>query len=163
MPFLSFNIDNLLSINLILDYVILSIEDILNIKSIYQKFKEFDIDFIKELNRMFILNNKFGVNSTVVYIYIKDLDETVYEIIASSIRGLDVSTKLDFRTYNFQGIAILLPFTDVYGANLFIKRIMNVIVEKYSTEYAKKNIRYKIYKINQPEKLLLEFYTFEGF
>ncbi|MEJ5172889.1 MAG: PelD GGDEF domain-containing protein [Hydrogenothermaceae bacterium] len=163
MPFLNFNMDNLLSINLVADYVILSVEDLVNVKDIYKKFKEFDIDFIKELNRMFTLNKKFGIDSTVIYIYVKGLNETIYDLIISNIRGLDMAIKLDFKAKNFQGIALLLPFTDIYGANLFIKRIKNILIERYSAEYPEKNVKYKLYKINEPERLFLEFYTFEGF
>ncbi|MCX7760277.1 MAG: hypothetical protein N2Z81_03745 [Hydrogenothermaceae bacterium] len=163
MPFLNFNLDNLLSINLVADYVVLSIKDLVSIKDIYKNFKEFDIDFIKELNRMFILNKKFGIDSTVIYIYVKGLDESLYDFIISNIRGLDIAIKLDFKAQNFQGIALLLPFTDIYGANLFVKRIKKAIIESYSVEYIEKNVKYKFFKINKPERLLDEFYTFEGF
>ncbi|MCX7738318.1 MAG: hypothetical protein N2Z80_02730 [Hydrogenothermaceae bacterium] len=163
MPFLNLNLDTLLSINLIVEYVLKEFSDLKMIERIYKRFREFGVEFLKEVERMNYMYNKFRIESTVVYMYVNDVEETVPDMVIGNTRGLDVSTKLEFTSQNFQGIAILLPFTDLYGANMFIKRVFDILSERFSREYVEKNIKYKVFKISKPEKLLLEFYSFEGF
>lgn len=163
MPFLNLNLDNLLSINLLMDYVIKDMVQLSSNKALYRRFGDFGVEFLKELERMYEIYNKFKIDSTLVYIYVKGLEETIYDTISTTVRGLDVITKIEFKSQNFQGIAILLPFTDFYGANIFLKRVLNILKEKFSVDYAEKNIKYKLYGISKPGKVLLEFYSFEGF
>lgn len=163
MPFLNLNLDNLLSINLILDYLVYDIDFLEEIKPIYRKFGEFGLDFIKEVYRMYKINTKFKVDSTVVYVYINTLEETPSDIITLNIRGLDVYTKMYFKTHKFQIVAILLPFTDTYGASIFINRIKKKLVETFSQEFVEKSVKFKYFKIDHPKRILLEMYKFEGF
>lgn len=163
MPFLNLNLDTLLSINLIIEYVLREFSDLKMIGGIYKQFREFGSEFLKEMERMYHMYNKFGIESAVVYMYINNLEETLPDIVMGNTRALDVSTKLEFTSENFQGVAILLPFTDLYGANIFIKRVLDILRERFSREYVEKNIKYKVFKINKTEKLLLEFYSFDWF
>lgn len=163
MPFLSLNQDNLLSINLILDYIIKESQILIKIEKLVKRFSEFDTDFLKEVYRMAQMNKKFKIESSIVYFYINNLDSHIFEIFLQNIRGLDLVNKVEFKTYNFQGIAVLLPFTDVFGAKIFINRILSILKEQLSTVFVEKNIRYKVYKIENPDKTLLNFYYFEGF
>lgn len=163
MPFLNLNLDTLLSINLIIEYVLREFSDLKMIGGIYKRFREFGSEFLKEMERMYHMYNKFGIESAVVYMYINNIEETLPDIVMGNTRALDVSTKLEFTFENFQGVAMLLPFTDLYGANIFIKRVLDILRERFSREYVEKNIKYKVFKINKPKKLLLEFYSFDGF
>lgn len=158
IQFLNLNLDNLLSINLVLDYVVWDIDSLQEIKPLYHKFREFGIEFIKEVFRMYKLYNRFKVDSTIVYIYIKGLEETAAELIRLNTRGLDVYTKINFKTQNLQIVAVLLPFTDIYGASVFINRIRMVLIERLSSKVVDKDIKFKYFNIDNPKRLLIEMY-----
>lgn len=163
IPFINLNLDNLLSINLIFDYVTYDINALEEIKPVYRKFREFGEEFIKEVFRMYTLYTKFRIESTIVYIYINSMEETIFDVITTNIRGLDIYTKIYFKTQKFQIIPILLPFTDIYGANIFINRIKSKLVEFFSQVFVEKNVRFKYFKIEHPKRVLLEMYNFDGF
>lgn len=164
MPFLNLNRDNLLSINLILDYIIKETSTLIGIDKFIKRFSEFDIDFLKEVYRMAQMYQKFKIESSVVYFYINDIDSSIFELFLQNIRGLDIATKVEFKTYNFQAIAVLLPFTDTFGAKIFVDRVLSVFKERLSVNFVEKNIRYKVYKLERNmDRIFLDFYDFEGF
>lgn len=159
MNFLSLNLDTLLMINLFMFYI-LKKEDILkNIKEIVLSFKEFNVDFIKEVYRMYQMYKNFNVESTIVTFYVRTDDQNFPLFLKTKLRGLDVMDILKIDKGVFI-LPILLPFTPFSGAQSFVRRITQMIREVYSEKFLEENIKYKIELVDKDIKdILIEIYT----
>jgi hypothetical protein len=156
--FLSLNMDTLLMINLFLYYVISEKLTLEKVKDIVKKFDMFDIDFIKELHRMSEIKKNLGIESSLVIFQIKVSvkDEYIINLLRSNLRGLDIMDSLFIQEDNLLIIAALLPFTPISGANSFVERVKNILVENLSLSFFEKNIKLKIEAVNiNPAKNLL--------
>ncbi|MFN4307608.1 PelD GGDEF domain-containing protein [Sulfurihydrogenibium azorense] len=159
MNFLSLNLDTLLMINLFMFYI-LKEEDILkNIKEIVLSFKEFNVDFIKEVYRMYQMYRNLNVESTIVTFYVRTDDYNFPLFIKTKLRGLDVMDILKIDKGVFI-LPILLPFTPFSGAQSFVRRMTEIIKEFYSEKFLEENIKYKIELVDKDIKhILIEIYT----
>jgi hypothetical protein len=156
--FLSLNMDTLLTINLFLYYIISEKLTLEKIKDIVKKFDMFDIDFIKEIYRMSEIKKNLGIESSLVIFQIKESieDENIKNLLRKNLRGLDIMDSLFFQEDNLLIIPILLPFTPISGANSFVERVKNILVENLSLSFFEKNIKLKIEAVNiNPAKNLL--------
>jgi hypothetical protein len=144
--FLSLNMDTLLTINVFLYYVISEKLTLEKIKDIVKQFNMFDIDFIKELCRMSEIKKNLGIESSLVIFQIKGSieNENIKNLLRDNLRGLDIMDSLFIQEENFLIIPILLPFTPISGANSFVGRVKNVLVENLSLYFFEKNIKLKI-------------------
>jgi hypothetical protein len=157
--FLSLNMDTLLTINLFLYYVISEKLTLEKIKDIAKKFDMFfDIDFIKELCRMSEIKKNLGIESSLVIFQIKENieDENIKNLLRNNLRGLDIMDSLFIQEDNLLIIPILLPFTPISGANSFVERVKNILVENLSLSFFEKNIKLRIEAVDvNPAKNLL--------
>ncbi|MBX0310599.1 MAG: PelD GGDEF domain-containing protein, partial [Sulfurihydrogenibium sp.] len=132
--FLSLNIDTLLTIDLFIYYVISEKLILEKIKDIIKQFYMFDIDFIKEIYRMSEIKKNLGIESSLVIFQIKESieDENIKNLLRNNLRGLDIMDSLFIQEDNLLIIPILLPFTPISGANSFVERVKNILVENLS-------------------------------
>ncbi len=136
MPFVKFNMDNILTISLFLSYFFHDI----NMKDYVQKFESAfcDFDFHKELYKLSLLRKKYKKESTVVVIDIlnPDIKEQVNEIINKISRSTDIYCieKL---------ILVILPLTSISGAESYINRVKTYIANRYPSEYVE-NINFSV-------------------
>jgi hypothetical protein len=154
--FLSLNMDTLLTINLFLYYIISEKLTLEKIKDIVKNFDMFNIDFIKEIYRMSEIKKNLGIESSLVIFQIKESveNENIKNLLRNNLRGLDIMDSLFIQEENFLIIPILLPFTPISGANSFVERIEDILVENLS--FFEKNIKLRIEAINiDPTKNLL--------
>ena len=144
--FLSLNMDTLLMINLFIYYIVSEKLILEKIKDIVKKFDMFDIDFIKEIYRMSEIKKNLGIESSLVIFQIKGSieDENIKNLLRKNLRGLDIMDSLFLQEENLLIIPILLPFTPISGANSFVERVKNILVENLSLSFFEKNIKLKI-------------------
>lgn len=159
MNFLSLNLDTLLTVNLFMFYVIKEKEILKNIKEIALSFKEFNVDFIKEVYRMYQMYKNFNVESTIVTFYVRTDDQNFPLFLKTKLRGLDMMDILRTDKELFI-LPILLPFTPFSGAQSFVRRMTEIIKEFYSEKFLEENIKYKIELVDKDIKhILIEIYT----
>jgi hypothetical protein len=154
MNFLYLNIDTLLTINILMYYIIKESEILIKIRELSIKLKDYSLDFLKEVYRMKEIFDKFGIETSLVFFYIKTENRDFIEFIRVNLRGLDVMDTLEKDIGNFV-IPILLPFTSYIGAKSFVERISKRIIDTYSIEFLEQNVRYKIFTLEGDIELLL--------
>jgi hypothetical protein len=156
--FLSLNMDTLLMINLFIYYIVSEKITLEKIKDIVKNFDMFDIDFIKEIYRMSEIKKNLVIESSLVIFQIKESieDENIKNLLRKNLRGLDIMDSLFIQENNLLIIPILLPFTPISGANSFVERVKNILVENLSLSFFEKNIKLKIEAVDiNPAKNLL--------
>jgi hypothetical protein len=138
--------DTLLTIDLFLYYVISEKLILEKIKDMVKKFDMFNIDFIKEIYRMSEIERNLGIESSLVIFQIKGSieNENIKNLLRNNLRGLDIMDSLFIQEENLLIIPILLPFTPISGANSFVERVKNILVENLSLSFFEKNIKLKI-------------------
>jgi hypothetical protein len=148
--FLSLNMDTLLMINLFIYYILSEKITLEKIKDIVKQFDMFDIDFIKEIYRMSEIKKNLGIESSLVIFQIKGSieDENIKNLLRKNLRGLDIMDSLFIQEDNLLIIPTLLPFTPISGANSFVERVKNILVENLSLSFFEKNIKLKIEAVN---------------
>lgn len=154
MPFMKLNIENLITINLLLYYVALErLEEAIAFQS--SLLNKFDISFLKEVYRLIKLNKEFGIESHIVLfcpkIYEYEKFEILEDVLQENIRGIDMMEVIYLD--GIKVIAVLLPFTDRFGAEMFVKRIGSLIVEELSYEFLKEELSISIYHVKQVEDI----------
>ena len=154
MNFLNLNIDTLLTINILMYYIIKESEILSKVRELSIKLKDYSLDFLKEVYRMKELFDKFGIETSLVFFYVKIENIDFVEFLRINLRGLDVMDALEKDFGNFV-IPILLPFTPYSGARSFVERISKKIIDTYSIEFLEQNVRYKIFSLKGDVELLL--------
>ncbi|MGC9080761.1 PelD GGDEF domain-containing protein [Sulfurihydrogenibium sp.] len=154
MNFLNLNIDTLLTINILMYYIIKESEILSKVRELSIKLKDYSLDFLKEVYRMKELFDKFGIETSLVFFYVKTENIDFVEFLRINLRGLDVMDALEKDFGNFV-IPILLPFTPYSGARSFVERISKKIIDTYSIEFLEQNVRYKIFSLKGDVELLL--------
>jgi hypothetical protein len=100
------------------------------------------------------LFDKFGIETSLVFFYVKTENIYFVEFLRINLRGLDVMDALEKDFGNFI-IPILLLFTPYSGARSFVERISKKIIDTYSIEFLEQNVRYKIFTLKGDVELLL--------
>jgi hypothetical protein len=154
MNFLFLNLDTLLTINLIMFYILKEKELLPKIKDLALKYKEYSLEFLKEVFRMSQLYKNFKVESSLVFIYLKTDSKDIVQLIQKNLRGLDMINVIEKDKDEFI-LVFLLPFTPYTGAMTFVNRISNIIKENYSVEFLEKNLKYKILLLNEDVDIIL--------
>lgn len=145
-------------INLFIYYIVSEKITLEKIKDIVKNFDMFDIDFIKEIYRMSEIKKNLVIESSLVIFQIKESieDENIKNLLRKNLRGLDIMDSLFIQENNLLIIPILLPFTPISGANSFVERVKNILVENLSLSFFEKNIKLKIEAVDiNPAKNLL--------
>lgn len=120
IPFINLNSETLNYIYILLKYIV---DDFEVIRNVDIDTHICDIDFIKELYKMYKLHSEFGTESSVVIFNTKTYHtKEIKEKIEHLVRPLDRICIL-----NDKKIAILLPLTKRTGAESFINRILTSI------------------------------------
>jgi hypothetical protein len=104
------------------------------------------------------IKKNLGIESSLVIFQIKVSvkDEYIINLLRSNLRELDIMDSLFIQEDNLLIIATLLPFTPISGANSFVERVKNILVENLSLSFFEKNIKLKIEAVNiNPAKNLL--------
>lgn len=153
MPFMKLNYETLLVINLLLYYVAMErTEEVHKIEEYNENLKFFDFIFLKEVYKTLELYKKFGLISHLVIFCLNTYDDvrfnTLENLISENIRGVDLLTTVNV-SEDTKAIVVLLPFTDEFGAKLFINRMKNLIATKLNQEFVEKEITIKIHRITE--------------
>ncbi len=120
IPFINLNTETLNYIYILLNYII---DDFKIVKNVDIDTFVCDIDFIKELYKMYKLYSEFGTESNIVIFDHKNKDtEDIKGKIEHLVRPLDRICIFDTKK-----MAVLLPLTNKVGAESFIKRISSKI------------------------------------
>lgn len=135
MPFLNINTENILSISMFLYYVRLEYASISELKPLVEKFKDVEFNLLKEVNRALSLRERYGVNSSVVAYVFENYNERLYSFFSESVRALDTVSR-----YGQNCLLILLPLTNIDGANAFIKRIGEKAQQEAPLSFGKHNV-----------------------
>ncbi len=110
---------------------------------------------MKEVYRLIKLNKEFGIESHIVLfcpkIYEYEKFEILEDVLQENIRGIDMMEVIYLD--GIKVIAVLLPFTDRFGAEMFVKRIGSLIVEELSYEFLKEELSISIYHVKQVEDI----------
>lgn len=161
MPFMKLNTETLLIINLLIYYLAIEkAKGVYKAKNHDRISKFFDLMFLKEIYKMMEIYKKFGLVSHLVIFCLNVYDSIKFNvlrnIISENIRGADLFSIVNIDD-DVKAIAVLLPFTDDFGAELFINRIKKVITEELSQEFFEDEVLMKIYKITEKhiEKLMV--------
>ena len=144
IPFVSYSKENMMLIDLFLNY---SFEDMELLNSIKYEIKEyinsFDVDFLKEVFKLSKIWEKFKIESIIIAYFIKDKDneDNFLNFIEGMIRSLDmvcfVKDKGVFLT--------LLPFTNNAGGKSFSIRLNNSILSRFGKTFLDDKIYQKTY------------------
>ncbi len=153
MPFMKLNFETLIVINLMLYYVLTeSAEEMYKLEDYNKTLKAFDLIFLKEMYKMMELHKKFSLLSHMVIFCLDIYDNVKFNIledlISESIRGVDLSTTV-YIDKEAKAIAVILPFTDDFGTELFIRRIKGLIVKELGQEFVEKELIIKTYRITE--------------
>lgn len=166
MDFLSLNLDNLLMISLFISYIANEESFIMKNSKLISKYRDFSFEFLKETIRMAEIYENFGLDSSLVVIYVKNYPYkgSFYYFIQKQIRGLDIGDEIYMKQKDLLIVPILLPFTPISGAYSFIKRFESEIVEHFSRSFLEKNLRINVREINENvEESLNYILDYEGF
>ncbi len=155
MDFLSLNTDTLLTLNLLMFYILNEKESILKIRDLILNYKEFSLEFLKEIYRMYELYKNFNLETSLVVFYVKTDDKDFPEFLRLNLRGLDLMDTIT-KTDEEYILPVLLPFTPYSGARSFVERINNQIKENYSIEFLEKRVRHKTYTVSKDVESLLK-------
>ncbi|WP_200763636.1 PelD GGDEF domain-containing protein [Nitrosophilus alvini] len=135
IPFLNLNKDNLLTISLFLSYFINTYETARDYSYLNKKFPTIPEVFIKELDKIVALKNRFKTQSSIVIFAYENnsMGELIAANIEKSLRGIDtLYTSINSNRYK---VVVLLPLTPNIGAMEFIKRIRRNISSDFGKEY----------------------------
>lgn len=144
IPFMSYSKENMMLIDLFLNY---SFEDMELLNSIKYEIKEyinsFDVDFLKEVFKLSKIWEKFKIESIIIAYFIKDKDyeDNFLNFMEGMVRSLDMVCYLKDK-----GVLLtLLPFTNNAGGKSFIIRLNNSILSMFGKTFLDDKIYQKTY------------------
>jgi len=125
MPFMSFNKDNLISATILISYMFDELYKLRILNHIDDFLYRFQDNFRFEVYRLYNLNQKFKIESTILVFksYDKVKTHMLHELVGSNLRSLDLMSYLT--TENFDAVAILFPLADRSSVKGFVNRIYN--------------------------------------
>jgi hypothetical protein len=153
IPFNYLNADTVLSLSVALLWFINELKGAPLLRSIPDKLRRvFSYEFLKELSIVHRLNEKTGVESSVVVYKVPSLYEDFVLFVKERIRGMDVVDAVTLKDGKL--VFVLLPLSPLSAAEGFVKRIEKEILNIYGSHSCSFSHRYvkvdnKIY-----EKLL---------
>ena len=153
MPFMAFNRENLISLSIVFEYLLISIlkHTLLNNtnKLLFIKDKDFRYEYI----RASLLQQKYKTNSTILAFKIKNEIQSVklFEKAQKMLRSLDILTLQQYEDVYF--ILFLFPLNDKAVAIGFLNRLLSNIDDEKD-----KKFEYMIFNMNQ-NKLLEKYIT----
>lgn len=124
-------IKDILFVNLneeVLNYMVILLQYVLEDIEIAEELRKFyststsicnDFDFLKEFFKMYNLNKKLGIPSSIVIFNYEDINQSIKYEIRQHIRGIDMVCFIKEKKL----ILFLLPFTAIAGAVSFAERI----------------------------------------
>ena len=143
MPFIHFNSENLLSVQLISQYFLWNLEKEKNIKEVSKKIPLPCSDDIKyEIFNLYKLKKIFDISSTIVLLKVKkNYFSVIDNFLRQSLRGLDLYAILD------NIFIIILPLVPKESGIGFVNRMF----EKF--DFIDKQYKYFIFEINEIENI----------
>ncbi|MEJ7554643.1 MAG: PelD GGDEF domain-containing protein [Aquificaceae bacterium] len=154
MPFFNLNVDNILSINAILDYILFSYHNFSSLSDLHSRFGWISLDMLREIVKCAYLKEKYNIDSSIVVFKPKKWDESIYYLLFT-VRSLDLVDRCE----NL-GIMVLLPFTNQAGAYGFLRRFEGVLQDFKSASFGQLGIHHNIYEIKEVNTLLMEIEEF---
>ncbi len=159
MPFFNLNVDNILSINAILDYILFSYHHTISLRDFHLRFGWINSDMLREIVKCAYLKEKYNIDSSVVVFKLKKWDKSIYYLLfyllLDTVRGLDFVDKCE----NL-GIIVLLPFTNQAGVYSFLGRLEDVLQSLGSGSFGQLGIHHRIYELKEVKTLLMEMEEF---
>ena len=151
MPFMAFNKENLISLTILFEYFLISSlkQEILKSKKQLQFLG--DLEFRYEYIRTSLLQEKYGVHSSVMVCKIKNEIQSLklFEKAQKILRSLDLLTKYEYKeTYM---LIFLFPMSDKAAAIGFLNRLLGSMHDKRDREF-----EYMLFEV-QEEKLLEKY------
>jgi hypothetical protein len=154
MPFMSFNRENLTSIAILLEYIVIEIRknDLLRMHNDLKL--DMDKEYLFEYRRMSYIYNKYRTNSVNTVLRIQNALQAkrMYEKITMMLRSLDLATFNEVEGVFY--ITILFPLHDKSAAIGFINRLRNTLNDEQD-----KDFKYMIFDMK--ETALQNDYYFE--
>ncbi|MEA3523269.1 MAG: PelD GGDEF domain-containing protein [Campylobacterota bacterium] len=152
MPFMSFNKDSLITLAILVTYLFEELHKLEILKSIGDFFHNYQENFRFEMFRLYDMNQKFNIQSSVLVFQSSDklITHLLLETIGKNLRSLDVMSY--YSDGNKDYIAVLFPFADDSSTVGFVKRIYTLLDFNDKT-----NIKYSTFDISQ--KSLIESYS----
>ncbi len=126
MPFMSFNKDNLITMNILLTYLFEEFNKLAILEKLTSFLPRFQENFRFEMHRLLELNRKFGIQSSVLVFRSKsDLEHhLLLEHIAKNLRALDIMSHYSDAKVNY--VAVLFPFANISSTVGFVKRVLSL-------------------------------------
>jgi hypothetical protein len=152
MPFMSFNKDSLITLSILVTYLFEEINKMKTLKKLGDYLHKFQENFRFEMYRLYDLNQKFNIQSSVLVFKSPDKLEThlLLECIEKNLRSLDVMSRYSDETLDY--VAVLFPFADNSSTAGFVKRIYSLLGFDQET-----SISYSTFDISQ--KSIIELYS----
>jgi len=125
MPFMSFNKDNLISATILVSYMFDELYKLRILENIDNFLSKFQNNFRFEVYRLHGLNQKFGIESTILIFksYDKIKTHMLHDAVGANLRSLDLMSYLE--TDKFDAVAILFPLADRTSVKGFVNRTYN--------------------------------------
>jgi len=144
MPFTNYSKENLMLIDLFLNYSFEDLEILNTMKDEIKKYiNSFDIDFLKEVFNLSKVWEKFRIESFIAAYFIKDKDyeDNFQNFIEGMVRSLDIVCFVKNKGVFF----VLLPFTSNAGGKSFTIRVNNYILSLFGKTFLDDKIYQKTY------------------
>ena len=128
IPFIYFNEENLMAIQLSSNYFYIKKEDYKFIKKIKDSSlcKYISCETLKEFSLLYILYKKTNAKSSVILLDVeREYAETVANFLTKSLRMLDFYERISLKEREV--FLICLPLTNKIGAGYFLERIFNTL------------------------------------
>ena len=148
MPFIHFNIENLMAIQFSTEYFFLKLKE----KEILKEFKGskyceyFSCKSVAEIYRLIELHKKSNTHSSIVLFDIDKFHSEKFEnFLNRSLRVLDFFDVVKFKDSNL--FLVVLPFTSKEGGLFFVERVLATL------EFVDRKTLYQIYEVDSFEKI----------
>lgn len=148
MPFIHFNIENLMAIQFSSEYFFLKLRE----REILREFKGskyceyFSCKSVAEIYRLIELHKKSNTHSSIVLFDIDKFHSEKFEnFLNRSLRVLDFFDVVEFKNSNL--FLVVLPFTSKEGGLFFVERVLSTL------EFVDRKTLYQIYEVDSFEKI----------
>jgi hypothetical protein len=158
MPFIHYNEENLLSVQIVTDYFLWQYEKFKLIeKSFKPLIENLSKDFQFELFKLYKLNKNIGVESSIIIFKIEKKHSEIFEnFLRLGLRALDFFEKI--KAKDFDIFIVVLPLISKEGGFGFVNRVYNIFdfldeAQKYNVFNIKnlKNIKDLILNLTKEE------------
>ena len=148
MPFIHYNMENLMAIQFAADYFFLTKRDMEVIEEFKgsEYCKYFECSHLADIYKLIVLHKKSNTHSSIILFDVdKHHSEKFENFLHRSLRVLDFFDEIKFENNNL--FVVVLPFTPKEGGLFFIERVLKTL------EFIDRKTLYQIYEVDSFERI----------